>query len=1145
MALRTDYKNDELNTAVNTERQFEEVTNPNGTKSYRDVTDYSQVGDNFDADLVNSQNAEINAKAPLDSPAFTGTPTAPTQSQSTSDDTIATTAYVKSTFSNIIDPNLRISGKAADAQVTGNRIASVQESIPSIDTTLSINGAAADALATGNRIATEIGELNQKYLRYFNSISSIYGANADINDVIDQGMYLASNGNTFTNNPLGWPDAYHLEVYVYSWGSGSMITQIAINLINGNVAVRYKVSSWLKWKSVGSFSNGFISRKHSAGMSTDLNDVKDTGIWMGQSPNSYTNKPTWALYSFTLIVCADPESGMVCQIYSDNDTGNIGTRYFVNNSWSAWQTQTTNNIRWKGIISGSSSAGTDLDTLTSSGIWISSAGSNYVNKPFNWSDAFLFEVYDYNYGTGHMYIQVATNLITSGVATRYKVGSNNWIAWRLNDPSLMNHGFISRSYSDGTSTDLNDVKTPGLWIGQGTNSYANKPSWVAYSFTLVVAKDDTSGMVCQIITDNETGRVATRYYYSSWTTWKTQTVDLIKWKGQIGGSSSAGTDLNTVTTTGIWISSSGSNFVNKPFSWSDSFILEVYDYNYGSAHMYIQVATNLGTGEVATRYKVGSNDWVTWKSSFGEMRGLISSFYPEGRSTDLNDVTTVGTWLGTTPNSYGHLPAIATGMFTLEVVRDRTLNLIIQTFRDIYTGWVASRYCYNGSWDKWITNKDAFDVVEEYAKYDKHTITADELESGQWSYSTKAANAKRLRNKNLIPVKRGMCIEYTNPTLKVYFGVLASTSATTYLQNSGWISVGASDANYQIYNDGYLVVMCSSDNNITVSDYDCIISLRSNNSIVNGGMMARNGYGTSVDINEVRQQGVYFISSPNTNTNNPFGWTNAYTLEVVEFDIITTQVATNLETGEVATRYCYNGNWGTWKSARMHEDRNCVYYAFGDSTTWGWTPGDHHQSQNAYPFMVGKLLNLTVHNNAVPAQGLIKNWDDINTTIDDATMTDADLITVGWGYNDASFYGSTPLGTASDTTTDTVVGYYYNIMKKLQQKCPTALVMLITTYGDPTAVDGRATCTKQFSANYHFADGYHTVGEFYDTLEEMCHLHGWHCVNQHHGSGINEFNASTVIGDNIHPTDEGYLTYSRPIAAQIASKFANLKSLAT
>lgn len=159
--LRTDYKNDELNIAVNTERQFEEVTNPNGTKSYRDVTDYTQVGDSFDADLVNSQNAEINSKAPLDSPAFTGNPTAPTQSQSTSDDTIATTSYVKSAFNNFVDPNLRTSGKAADAQATGNRINSVEASIPQIDTSLSFFGQAADAKVVGDNIKELENALNK------------------------------------------------------------------------------------------------------------------------------------------------------------------------------------------------------------------------------------------------------------------------------------------------------------------------------------------------------------------------------------------------------------------------------------------------------------------------------------------------------------------------------------------------------------------------------------------------------------------------------------------------------------------------------------------------------------------------------------------------------------------------------------------------------------------------------------------------------------------------------------------------------------------------------------------------------------------------------------------------------------------------
>lgn len=159
MALRTDYKNDVLNTAINAERQFEEVTNPNGTKSYRDVTDYSQVGDNFDADLVNTQNAEINAKAPIESPNFTGNPTAPTKAQSVEDDSLATTAFVKAALTNAIDPNLRTSGKAADAQATGNKLNSIQESVPTVDTTLKTSGAAADAKVTGDSVRSILNAL--------------------------------------------------------------------------------------------------------------------------------------------------------------------------------------------------------------------------------------------------------------------------------------------------------------------------------------------------------------------------------------------------------------------------------------------------------------------------------------------------------------------------------------------------------------------------------------------------------------------------------------------------------------------------------------------------------------------------------------------------------------------------------------------------------------------------------------------------------------------------------------------------------------------------------------------------------------------------------------------------------------------------
>lgn len=58
--LKTDYKNDVLDLAVNPDRKFQPVDNGDGTFSYNDVTTYSQVGDAFGANDINATNLAIN-----------------------------------------------------------------------------------------------------------------------------------------------------------------------------------------------------------------------------------------------------------------------------------------------------------------------------------------------------------------------------------------------------------------------------------------------------------------------------------------------------------------------------------------------------------------------------------------------------------------------------------------------------------------------------------------------------------------------------------------------------------------------------------------------------------------------------------------------------------------------------------------------------------------------------------------------------------------------------------------------------------------------------------------------------------------------------------------------------------------------------
>ena len=105
------------------------------------------------------------------------------------------------------------------------------------------------------------------------------------------------------------------------------------------------------------------------------------------------------------------------------------------------------------------------------------------------------------------------------------------------------------------------------------------------------------------------------------------------------------------------------------------------------------------------------------------------------------------------------------------------------------------------------------------------TISSSDLEQGTWAYSSKSNNSSRIRNKELYPVQTGMYITYSNPTKRIYFGILETTSSTSYCATTGWIEAGGNNLTYQITNNGYLVIIIEGSSGITVADYDCDINI--------------------------------------------------------------------------------------------------------------------------------------------------------------------------------------------------------------------------------------------------------------------------------------------------------------------------------
>lgn len=60
--LKTNFKNDILAESMNGRRRYQMIQNSDGTVSFDDATEYTQVGDNFGAGQVNATNEAVNGK---------------------------------------------------------------------------------------------------------------------------------------------------------------------------------------------------------------------------------------------------------------------------------------------------------------------------------------------------------------------------------------------------------------------------------------------------------------------------------------------------------------------------------------------------------------------------------------------------------------------------------------------------------------------------------------------------------------------------------------------------------------------------------------------------------------------------------------------------------------------------------------------------------------------------------------------------------------------------------------------------------------------------------------------------------------------------------------------------------------------------
>jgi hypothetical protein len=233
--------------------------------------------------------------------------------------------------------------------------------------------------------------------------------------------------------------------------------------------------------------------------------------------------------------------------------------------------------------------------------------------------------------------------------------------------------------------------------------------------------------------------------------------------------------------------------------------------------------------------------------------------------------------------------------------------------------------------------KSAVPLLTDYSLGGEHTITANELETGTWIYTGKSDNSKRLRNKTLFPIKKGMTVQYANPTLKINLIVVQSMPTAAWTQATGWINAGSSGTFTAAY-DGYLITLMESANDVTPSDYDCAITINSllgvMDSIVNGITASNKNLWTG-------DASISFTASKTVTLVPPIP-AGTYTLSAL---------ITSTDTDDTKCRFAINGtsptkdlNRGTRDSGTFTTDApitSIIFYAAmnstkssGDTATW-------------------------------------------------------------------------------------------------------------------------------------------------------------------------------------------------------------------
>lgn len=208
---------------------------------------------------------------------------------------------------------------------------------------------------------------------------------------------------------------------------------------------------------------------------------------------------------------------------------------------------------------------------------------------------------------------------------------------------------------------------------------------------------------------------------------------------------------------------------------------------------------------------------------------------------------------------------------------------------------------------------------------------------------------------------------------------------------------------------------------------------------------------------------------------------------------------------------------------------------FGDSLTLGDMGGDDHIiADKPYPTVYGELAGIEITNKAAGGSTAANNPNAYNPTqylqamMSTVNLADYDQMFIAHGVNDYS--ANTPLGTIDSTDISTFYGALNNAVIVALTNNPKIEIIFITSWYAQSAQHEYPGAVGL----HKFNDDWHDFYDYNQAIKNVAAKFNLRCVDMVDAIGINKYNYSAYLNDDVHMNQDGYTMVGYYLAKQLS-----------